>query len=106
MTVGRNEKLVDKRVTYTLKMEGKFHSIENVPARVDEETDAQFFAPSTVEHLQKTILGQAEPSKVIETPVYEYRDEMMKYFPSSHTCIYVSQKPIRSSLLISAVITT
>ena len=68
----RQERLVERRVTYTLEMNGKFYIVENVPARVDEETGEQFFAPSTVERLQETILGQIEPSKVIETPVYEY----------------------------------
>ncbi len=72
MTVRHEEKLVERRVTYTLEMDGKFYIVENVPARVDEETGEQFFAPSTVERLQETILGQAEPSKVVETPVYEY----------------------------------
>lgn len=72
MTVRHEEKLVERRVTYTLEMNGKFYIIENVPARVNEQTDEQFFAPSTVERLQETILGQAEPSKVIETPIYNY----------------------------------
>jgi len=61
-------------VTYSLEMEGKFYVVENVPARVDEETGEQFFAPLTVERLQETVLGRAESSKVIETPVYVYRD--------------------------------
>lgn len=74
MNLGQEEKLVERRVTYTLEMNGKFCIVENVPARVDEETGEQFFAPSTVERLQETILGQAEPSKVLETPVYVYRD--------------------------------
>ncbi|CAN5334616.1 hypothetical protein BH24ACT19_BH24ACT19_12270 [soil metagenome] len=74
MSAGYKERLVEQRVTYTLEMEGKFYIIENVPARVDEETGEQFFAPSTVERLQETILGETEPSKVIETPVYEYSE--------------------------------
>lgn len=74
MTTRQEERLVEKRVTYTLEMDGKFYVVENVPASVDEETGEQFFAPSTVERLQETILGQAEPSKTIETPVYEYSE--------------------------------
>lgn len=72
MTIGQEERLVEKRVTYTLEMDRKLYVVENVPARVDEETGEQFFAPSTVERLHGTILGQAEPNKVIETPVYDY----------------------------------
>jgi len=32
------EQLVEKRVTYFLELNGKFFLIENVPARVNEET--------------------------------------------------------------------
>ncbi len=72
MTTGQEERLVEQRVTYTLGMSGKFYIVEDVPARVDEETGEQFFAPSTVERLQEIILGQREPSKMIETSVYRY----------------------------------
>ena len=68
----REEKLVERRVTYTLEYEGKFYIVENVPARVNEETGEQFFSPATVERLQRTILGQERPSRIIQTPVYEY----------------------------------
>jgi len=66
------EKLAERRVTYTLENEGKFYIVENVPARVNEETGEQFFSPDTVELLQKTIAGKSKPGKVVETPVYRY----------------------------------
>lgn len=72
MTPRQEEKLVERRVTYTLELNGKYYIVENVPARVDEETGERFFSPAAVERLQKMILGHAVPSKVIETPVYEY----------------------------------
>lgn len=62
----------ERRVTYTLEHEGKFSIVENVRARVSEETREQFFSPTTVERLQKTILEQGKPNRVIQTPVYEY----------------------------------
>lgn len=67
----REEHFVERRVTYTLEHEGKFYIVENVPARVNEETGEQFFSPATVEQLQRMILGQGKPSRVLETPVYE-----------------------------------
>lgn len=70
----REEHLVDRRVTYTLAQEGKLYIVENVPARVNEETGEQFFSPATVERLQKAILGQEKPKRVIEAPVYEYAE--------------------------------
>ncbi len=67
----KKENLIEKRVTYTLEHQGRFYIFENVPARVNEETWEQYFSPSTVEKLQKTI-ERKKPSKFIETPVYEY----------------------------------
>lgn len=66
------ETLVEKRVTYTLEINGKLFLIENVPARVNEETGEQFFSPSTVEHLQYIILEGKQPDHLIEIPVYSY----------------------------------
>ncbi len=53
MSVGHKERLVEQRVTYTLEMKGKFYIVENVPARVDEETSEQFFSPSMVERCRE-----------------------------------------------------
>lgn len=67
-----NEKLVERKVTYTLDMNGQFIVIENVPARVNVETGEQLFSPDTVERLQKMIWKQRKPKRVIQVPVYEY----------------------------------
>ena len=61
MTTNWQETLVEKQVTYALNLNGKIVLIENVPARVNEETGEQFFSPSTVERLQQTILDAKEP---------------------------------------------
>jgi hypothetical protein len=71
-TMNNEEQLVEKRVTYSLELNGKFILIENVPARVNEETGEQFFAPSTLMLLQQIILDGQEPKRVIQTPVYSY----------------------------------
>jgi len=72
----REERLVDRRVTYALEREGKFYIVQNVPARVNEETGEQFFSPTTVEQLQRVILHSQNPTMTIETPVYEYAEEL------------------------------
>ena len=71
----REEQLVERRVTYTLEHEGKFYIVQNVPARVNEETGEQFFSPATVEQLQRLILHHPNPTLTIETPVYNYAEE-------------------------------
>lgn len=72
MTTEWQENLVEKQVTYTLNLNGQVILIENVPARVNEETGEQFFAPSTVESLQKILLEQPEPDHFVQVPVYNY----------------------------------
>jgi len=64
--------MVDTEVTYALEHDGKFLLIEHVPVRVCRETGEQYFAPETVEHIQAVIKARKKPTKVIETPVYEY----------------------------------
>lgn len=68
----KNETMRDERVTYTLEKDGKFYIIENVPARVCVETGEEFFAPETVDSLQKIILTGRKPKKTIETPIFEF----------------------------------
>jgi YgiT-type zinc finger domain-containing protein len=72
VSLRQEEKLVERRVTYALELDGNFYIVENVPARVDEETGEQYFSPKTLERLQQIILAPTEPSKMVETPVYEY----------------------------------
>ena len=66
------ETMVETKVTYTLEYGGKFYIVEHVPARVCQETGEQYFAPETVEQLQSLIKGNRKPSRVIETPVFDY----------------------------------
>ena len=72
MTSEYQETLIETKVTYSLEMNGQFFLIENVPARVNPETDEQFFSPDTVERIQKIISEQQNPSHFIQTPVYDF----------------------------------
>lgn len=67
-----NETLIEKKVTYSIQVEGRFILIENVPARIDVETGEKYFSPETVECLQQAVWKKCKPVRVIETPVYEY----------------------------------
>jgi YgiT-type zinc finger domain-containing protein len=71
-TSRREENLSEQRVTHTLELSGRLFVIENVPARVDQETGEQFFSPETVERIQEIIHGQERPVRVVETPVFDY----------------------------------
>ena len=67
-----NETLVEKNVTYSIEVDGRFVIIEDVPARVNVETGEKYFSPETVERLQQAAWEQCQPVRTIETPVYEY----------------------------------
>lgn len=64
--------MVERKVSYTVEIDGKIIVIENVPARVCLETGEQFFAPETVERLQRMVWKQRRPARVIEVPVFEF----------------------------------
>ena len=66
------EPLVEQKVTYILELEAKFIIIENVPARVNEETGEQYFSPEVVKQLQQTIWEEKKPHRIVETPVFEF----------------------------------
>ncbi len=66
------EPLVERKVTYTLEVDGKLILIENVPARVNLETGEQLFLPATVERLQEMVWEQGTPTRMIQVPVYEF----------------------------------
>ena len=67
-----DEVLVERKVTYTLEVDGKFYLIENVPARINVETGEQYFSPKTVDRLQQVVLRHQQPDRMITLPVYEY----------------------------------
>jgi hypothetical protein len=67
-----DEPLESQMVTYSLELDGRFILIENVPARVNVETGERYFAPETVERLQQIIWEKQTPSRMVETPVFEF----------------------------------
>ncbi len=72
MSGEQDEKLVYRKVTYTLCKDGRFYIVENVPARVNEETGEQFFEPETVDALREIILGGRKPLRMMQTPVFDF----------------------------------
>ncbi|HEV2349529.1 MAG TPA: hypothetical protein VG028_06740 [Terriglobia bacterium] len=66
------ETFVEQKVSYTLEIEGRFVIVEHVPARVSLKTRERYFSPETVERLQQIVWEGKSPSRVVETPVFEY----------------------------------
>ena len=66
------ERLIDRLVTYTLEIDGKLFVVENVPARVNEETGDRYFSPETVDRLHQIVREDREPARVIEAAVFDF----------------------------------
>jgi YgiT-type zinc finger domain-containing protein len=66
------ETFEEQKVTYVLEQQGKVLIIENVPARVCRETGERLFAPETVERLQHIVWEHRKPTRVVESPVFEF----------------------------------
>ncbi len=66
------EPLVQQEVTYTLEVRGRVVIIEHVPARVSLRTGERFFSPETVDRLQRIVWEARTPTRVVETPVYDF----------------------------------
>jgi YgiT-type zinc finger domain-containing protein len=72
MTNGKEDRLVDRLVTYSIEYDGRIVFVENVPARVDPETGERFFSPETVEQLQAIVWSDRQPDRMADTPVFEF----------------------------------
>ncbi len=66
------ETFEEQKVTYVLEQDGKVLIIEHVPARVCRETGERLFAPETVERLQQIVWEHRQPTRIVETPVFEF----------------------------------
>ena len=66
------ESFEDRIINYTVEVDGQLYLIEHVPARVCLETGEQLFTPETVERIQDIIERQPIPSRIVETPVYDF----------------------------------
>jgi YgiT-type zinc finger domain-containing protein len=66
------DKLQERKITYTLEVNGQLIVVENVPARVNVETGEQLFSPETVVRLQQMAWGKQRPARVMQVPVYDF----------------------------------
>ena len=72
MKPAAEERLVERLVIYMIEVNGQVVVVEHVPARVNEETGERFFAPETVEKLHEIVREGRGPSRVIQTPVFDF----------------------------------
>jgi YgiT-type zinc finger domain-containing protein len=64
--------MTEQMVTYTIQMDNKVVVVEHVPAKVCDQCGERLYSPETVERLQQTVWEQRLPSRVLQTPVFDF----------------------------------
>jgi len=64
--------LVEQEVTYAIELDGRWIIIEHVPAKVCPQCGEKLFSADTVKRLQRIAWDQKNPSKILETPVFDF----------------------------------
>ena len=66
--------MVEQEVTYRIELDEKLIVVENVPAKVCVQCGERLYSAVTVERLQQTVWEKKTPSKVLETPVFDFSE--------------------------------
>lgn len=66
--------LIQKKITYTQELEGKFYVVSDVPALVCSQCGEQYLSPVTVDSIQKVIeKGEQKKLKPVQQiPVFNF----------------------------------
>lgn len=62
----------EQMVTYTIQLDDKLVVVEHVPAKVCGQCGERLYSPATVDRLQKTVWEQRSPSRMLQTPVFDF----------------------------------
>lgn len=66
--------LVEQNTIYRIELDDRLIAVEGVPARVCLQCGEKLFSAEVVERLQKTVWEQKKPSRVLETPVFDFAE--------------------------------
>ena len=64
--------MTEDMVTYTIQLDDKLVVVEHVPAKVCGQCGERLYSPDTVERLQDTVWGRRAPSRMLQTPVFDF----------------------------------
>ena len=64
--------VTEQTVTYRIEVSDRLIVVENVPAKVCLQCGERLYSAETVERLQKTVWEDKPPSRVLETPVFDF----------------------------------
>ena len=66
--------LAEQNVTYRIELDSRLIVVENVPAKVCLQCGERLYSADTVERIQKTVWEGRPPSRVLETPVFDFAE--------------------------------
>ncbi|MBT4503918.1 MAG: type II toxin-antitoxin system MqsA family antitoxin [Gemmatimonadetes bacterium] len=64
--------VTEQTVTYRIELSDRLIVVENVPAKVCLQCGERLYSAGTVERLQRTVWEDKPPSRVLETPVFDF----------------------------------
>lgn len=67
--------MMEEVVTYTIQLDEKLVVVEHVPAKVCAQCGERLYSPETVERLQTTVWEQRSPSRMLQTPVFDFAEK-------------------------------
>ena len=66
--------LEDRLVQHEYRWEGNLFVFEDVPARVCRQCGEKYFDAAVVKAMERVVLGQLKPKRVLQVPVYVYAE--------------------------------
>jgi YgiT-type zinc finger domain-containing protein len=66
--------VVAKLIQYEYRWKGKLFVFEDVPAGVCQQCGEVYFTAETVKAMEKTVLKELKPKRVIQVPVFSYAE--------------------------------
>jgi len=66
--------LEERLVQHEYRWEGKLFVFEDVPARVCRQCGEKYFDAQVVKAMERAVLEQLEPKRIIQVPVFSYAD--------------------------------
>jgi YgiT-type zinc finger domain-containing protein len=69
--------LEQRLVQHEYRWEGKLFVFEEVPAQVCPQCGEKYFEAKVVKAMEKAVLDQLKPKRILRVPVYSYTEMML-----------------------------
>ena len=69
-------KIESKTVTFSYEQDERFILVKNVPAEVCTRCGEKIYSPEITDELLKFAMNRFKPLKIIEVPLFDYRNKV------------------------------